>query len=112
MTIAFGVGCLIAHQVSACPIATAYATECFLEVLERWCNSGDVQFVDQLCFRVLGAAFHQRFGVWMDVHALRSGCVCLDGGCYSNDYVRKEMEDQMCAKTPKHYRFIGESRLE
>ncbi|KAK5263893.1 hypothetical protein LTR99_010906 [Exophiala xenobiotica] len=29
MTIAFGVGCMIAHQVSACSIATAYAMECF-----------------------------------------------------------------------------------
>jgi MFS family permease len=29
MTIAFGVGAMIAHQVSACSIATAYAMECF-----------------------------------------------------------------------------------
>ncbi|KAL6246911.1 hypothetical protein RBB50_006218 [Rhinocladiella similis] len=29
MTVAFGVGCMIAHQVSACSIATAYAMECF-----------------------------------------------------------------------------------
>jgi MFS family permease len=29
MTIAFGVDCMIAHQVSACSIATAYAMECF-----------------------------------------------------------------------------------
>jgi MFS family permease len=29
MTIGFGVGCMIAHQVSACSIATAYAMECF-----------------------------------------------------------------------------------
>ena len=29
MTIAFGVGSMIAHQVSACSIATAYAMECF-----------------------------------------------------------------------------------
>jgi MFS family permease len=29
MTIAFGVGCMIAHQVSACSIATTYAMECF-----------------------------------------------------------------------------------
>lgn len=29
LTIAFGVGCMIAHQVSACSIATAYAMECF-----------------------------------------------------------------------------------
>lgn len=28
-TIAFGVGCMIAHQVSACSIATAYAMDCF-----------------------------------------------------------------------------------
>lgn len=29
LTIAFGIGCMIAHQVSACSIATAYAMECF-----------------------------------------------------------------------------------
>lgn len=29
VTIAFGVGCMIAHQVSACSVATAYAMECF-----------------------------------------------------------------------------------
>ena len=29
MTISFGVGSMIAHQVSACSIATAYAMECF-----------------------------------------------------------------------------------
>ncbi|KAI5212396.1 MFS general substrate transporter, partial [Aureobasidium subglaciale] len=29
MTIAFGVGCMIAHQVSACSIAITYALECF-----------------------------------------------------------------------------------
>ncbi|KIW46523.1 uncharacterized protein PV06_02191 [Exophiala oligosperma] len=29
MTVAFGVGSMIAHQVSACSIATAYAMECF-----------------------------------------------------------------------------------
>jgi MFS family permease len=29
MTIAFGVGSMIAHQVSACSIATTYAMECF-----------------------------------------------------------------------------------
>lgn len=32
MTIAFGVGCMIAHQVSACSIATAYAMECFSNI--------------------------------------------------------------------------------
>lgn len=29
ITIAFGIGCMISHQVSACSIATAYAMDCF-----------------------------------------------------------------------------------
>ncbi|THW08599.1 MFS general substrate transporter [Aureobasidium pullulans] len=43
MTIAFGVGCMIAHQVSACSIATTYAMECFPGI------SGELVVVLAIC---------------------------------------------------------------
>ncbi|KAI9835897.1 MAG: hypothetical protein M1819_001795 [Sarea resinae] len=43
MTIAFGIGCMIAHQVSATSIATAYAMECFQGI------SGELVVVLALC---------------------------------------------------------------
>ncbi|KAK5112560.1 hypothetical protein LTR85_011252 [Meristemomyces frigidus] len=42
-TIAFGVGCMIAHQVSACSIATAYAMDCFPGI------SGEIVVVLAIC---------------------------------------------------------------
>lgn len=35
LTVAVGVGAMIAHQVSACAVATAYAMDCFPAVC--WC---------------------------------------------------------------------------
>lgn len=43
MTIAFGVGSMIAHQVSACSIATTYAMECFPGI------SGELVVVLAIC---------------------------------------------------------------
>ncbi|KAK5131150.1 hypothetical protein LTR08_001298 [Meristemomyces frigidus] len=42
-TIAFGVGCMIAHQVSACSVATAYAMDCFPGI------SGEIVVVLAIC---------------------------------------------------------------
>lgn len=43
MSVAFGLGCMIAHQVSACSIATAYAMDSFpgvsLETRPSWSES-------------------------------------------------------------------------
>jgi MFS family permease len=43
VVIAFGLGCMIAHQVSACTIATAYAMECFPGI------SGELVVVLAIC---------------------------------------------------------------
>jgi hypothetical protein len=50
MTIAFGVGCMIAHQVSACSIA-AYAMECFPGV------SGEMVVILAICSSLINFAF-------------------------------------------------------
>jgi MFS family permease len=51
LTIAFGVGLMIAHQVSACSIATAYAMECFPGI------GGEMVVVLALCSSVVNFAF-------------------------------------------------------
>ncbi|OAL69143.1 MFS transporter [Trichophyton violaceum] len=47
ITIAIGLGCMIAHQVSACSVATAYAMECFPGI------SGELVVVLSICSSVI-----------------------------------------------------------
>jgi MFS family permease len=51
LTIAFGVGLMIAHQVSACCIATAYAMECFPGI------GGELVVVLAICSSCINFAF-------------------------------------------------------
>lgn len=50
MTIAFGLGCMIAHQVSACSIATTYTIECFPGI------SGELVVVLAICSSIINFA--------------------------------------------------------
>lgn len=51
LTIAFGVGLMIAHQVSACSVATAYAMECFPGI------GGELVVVLAICSSCINFAF-------------------------------------------------------
>lgn len=80
MAVAFGLGCMIAHQVSACSIATAYAMDSFPGVSTFFCNmlqvdlaltncadlwrnrrhTSDLLLMHQLCHHSELAILHQR----------------------------------------------------
>ncbi|KAL4788524.1 major facilitator superfamily domain-containing protein [Aspergillus varians] len=51
MTVAFGIGCMIAHQVSACSIATTYAMDCFPGI------GGELVVVLAICSSCINFAF-------------------------------------------------------
>lgn len=51
LTIAFGVGLMIAHQISACSVATAYAMECFPGI------GGELVVVLAICSSCINFAF-------------------------------------------------------
>jgi MFS family permease len=78
IAIAIGLGAMIAHQVSACSIATAYAMDCFpgvsltmpkchvISSLMNWIDlrrnrgySRHLLLVHQLCYHAVSAVFHR-----------------------------------------------------
>lgn len=60
MTIAFGVGCMIAHQVSACSIATAYVMDCFPGI------SGELVVVLAICSSCVNFAISESVQPFID----------------------------------------------
>ncbi|KAH6680613.1 major facilitator superfamily domain-containing protein [Halenospora varia] len=110
MTIAFGVGCMIAHQVSACSIATAYAMECFPSV------SGEMVVILAMCSSLINFAFS--YSVQPFINAAGYGWTFTFFGLAVFASMVAAIPMIMYGKrwrircAPKYYRFISEGRFE
>ncbi|PSS12906.1 hypothetical protein M430DRAFT_143353 [Amorphotheca resinae ATCC 22711] len=110
MTIAFGVGCMIAHQVSACSIATAYAMECFPGM------SGEMVVILAMCSSLINFAFS--YSVQPFINAAGYGWTFTFFGLSVWASMLAAVPMIMYGKrwrircAPKYYRFVNENRAE
>jgi len=110
MTIAFGVGCMIAHQVSACAIATAYAMECFPGV------SGEMVVILAMCSSLINFAFS--YSVQPFINAAGYGWTFTFFGLAVFASMAAAIPMIMYGKrwrihcAPKYYGFVNENRVE
>ncbi|KAH8672564.1 hypothetical protein BGZ60DRAFT_526872 [Tricladium varicosporioides] len=110
MTIAFGVGCMIAHQVSACSIATAYAMECFPGI------SGEIVVILAMCSSLINFAFS--YSVQPFINAVGYGWTFTFFGLAVFASMVAAVPMIVYGKrwrvqcAPKYYRFISEGRVE
>lgn len=121
ISIAAGLCCMIAQQVSATSIATAYAMECFDQVLPlpilsflavcsymcvqlTGCDidirrtsdrARDLLVSNQLCDIVFCAEFHRCDELWVDVYVLWDLGAFVDGYGGADDCLGEELETEM-----------------
>lgn len=117
IAIAIGLGAMIAHQVSACSIATAYAMDCFpgvssteskLRAIPPLTNLIDLRrncryprhllLMHKFRHHAVFAVLHRRYKLWPSIHCLRChgdvehGCGGADG------YLGQVVAQEMCAE--------------
>lgn len=116
IAVAIGLGAMIAHQVSACSIATAYAMDCFPGVshlMFTLCalfltnqtdlrrdrrHPGRLLVVHQLCYQSVPPILHRCYKLWASLHIFRPYSHAEHGRSSADGHLGQGMAQEMCTE--------------